>query len=364
MSEDIFKKLKNMNEDASVMSEGNLSSVKEWIDTGSYALNAICSGSFYKGVPKGRIIGFAGPTGCGKTYIMNKIIGKFQKQSKDHYAIIWDTEAASDPIAAKNVGADPNRIRVMPVETVEECRNQIVGFLDLVIEKGPSSYGKYMIIIDSLGNLASKKEVEDAKSGNSSSDMGLRAKSLKSMMRTITYKAAKTGITVLFSNHIYDDPGAKYPSIIKHQSGGRGPEYLASLLVQLSVTQDKEKDNEGEMIKLSNKVNGVTMSAMTVKNRFIPPFLKTGLELNFKTGLDKYSGIKNMAVAYGVIEQTGSTNVLYDGAKLGFYKTWKKNEAVWKKIIDKLEDALQKEICYNDDSEIDDLEQEVDKLDD
>lgn len=364
MSEDIFKKLNKMNEDASVMSESNLSSVKEWLDTGSYALNAICSGSMYKGIPKGRIIGFAGPSGCGKTYIMNKIIGKFQKMHKDNWALIWDSEAAADPIAAKNVGADPKRIKVLPVDTVESCRNQIVAFLDAVIEKGPSAYGKYMIVIDSLGNLASKKEIDDASNDKNAADMGSRAKTTKSMMRAITYKAAKAGVTVLFSNHTYDDPASMYPSLIKNQAGGKGPIYLASILVQLSVNQDKDKDNDKETIKLANKVNGVTMSAMTVKNRFVPAFLKTGLELNFKTGLDKYSGIKDMAVSYGVIEQSGPSYNLFDGTKLGYYKNWKDDENVWSIILKELDKKLQDEICYNNESEIEELKDEVESLDD
>jgi RecA/RadA recombinase len=64
MSADIFKSVEKLNEDATTLSDSNLSVVKEWIDTGCMALNAICSGSLYKGVPKGRIIGFAGPSMC------------------------------------------------------------------------------------------------------------------------------------------------------------------------------------------------------------------------------------------------------------------------------------------------------------
>lgn len=352
MSLDIFKSLDKLNQDASTLADSSLSVVSGWIDTGCMALNVICSGSLYGGVPKGRIIGFAGPSQAGKSYIMNKIIGKFQKESPDHWAVIWDTEAAVEPGMVKNVGADPKRIRVMPVGTVEECRNQIVTFLNKVIEKGPEAYGKYIIVIDSLGNLASQKELNDAEAGKDAVDMGLRAKQLKSMMRSITYKAAKAGVTVLFSNHTYDDPASMFPSLVKSQAGGKGPLYMASLLVQLSATQEKEDSKSDNAINpIANRVSGANISAMTVKNRFIPAFLKTTVYLNFKTGLDKYEGLLDMAKGYGVIEQAGATYSLADGTKLGYYKSWKDKHDVWDKILPELEKVLQKEIHYKSEEE-------------
>ncbi len=63
---DIFEAVDALNTDASLLSEENsLSIVNDWIDTGSYALNAIFSGSVYRGVPVGRVTGFSGPSGAG-----------------------------------------------------------------------------------------------------------------------------------------------------------------------------------------------------------------------------------------------------------------------------------------------------------
>ena len=365
MSQDIFKSLEKLNEDASTLSESTLSVVDEWISTGCHALNVVCSGSLYKGVPKGRIIGFAGPSQSGKSYVINKIIGEFQKESDDHWAVIWDTEAAVEPGMVANVGADPERIKVMPVGTVEDCRNQIVSFLDNVIAKGPSAKGKYIIAIDSLGNLASAKELKDAAAGKDAADMGLRARAMKSMLRTITYKAAKAGVTVLFSNHTYDDPAALFPSMVKKQTGGYGPLYMASILVQLSSTQEKEDSkSNNEINPIANKVSGANLSAMTVKNRFVPSFLKTTVYLNFKTGLDPYEGLKDMAVAYGVVEQNGATNSLADGTKLGYYKSWKDKKDVWDKILPELEKKLASEIRYANISDEEAKEQAEPELED
>lgn len=348
MTTDVFDGLDKLNPDISTLSENSLSTVNEWIDTGCYALNAICSGSIYKGIPKGRISGFAGPSGCGKTLIINKIIGNFQAASPDHWAVVWDTEAGYEPNALRNVGGSPERTKVLPVDTVEACRNQIVKFLDNVISGGKKTYGKYIIAIDSLGNLASQKEIDDSLKDKSAQDMGSRAKTLKSMMRTITYKAAKAGVTVLFSNHTYDDPAAMYPTLIKNQAGGKGPVYLASLLVQLALRTEKQNDGDDSDVKIpmANKVSGITMRALTVKNRFVPPFLETEIYLNFKTGLYKYAGLLEMALAYNIITQTGSTYTM-DGNKLGYYKNWKQDEGVWTSVLEKLEPVLQQELRFN-----------------
>ena len=180
-----------------------------------------------------------------------------------------------------------------------------------------------------------QKELDDVEKNKSAADMGTRAKGLKSMMRTLTFKAAEANTTILFSNHTYDDPAALYPSLVKNQSGGKGPVYLASVLVQLAKRDEKhDKTNEDDqVIAAANKYSGCTLRALTVKNRFVPPFLECEMYLNFKTGLDKYSGLREIAIDQGVVIQTGSTYQLPDGTKLGYYKNWKDDKDLWTKTI-------------------------------
>lgn len=340
----VFKELDKINPDATILSDNTLSIVTDWIDTGSLALNAICSGSLFKGIPMGRITGFVGPTGCGKTLIMMKIMANAQKRGM--MPVIWDSEAAADKTVAENLGCDPSKIKYLPVETIEDCRNQMAIFLDNII-KDKSLHGKFIIGLDSLGNLASSKEIDDARSGKSATDMGLRAKAIKSMMRTLTYKCAKANIPMIFSNHTYDDPSAMFPSLIKNQSGGSGPQYLASLLVQMGVRQEKADKDDESLLPIANKVNGVTLSAMTVKNRFVPPFLKTELYLNFLNGLSKYTGLKDLAVDFGVIQQTGPTYVM-GNEKIGFASKWENDPKFWDDIgIPQLEKILESKLRYN-----------------
>lgn len=346
---DVFKAVDKINPEGDFLNKNSLSTVTDWIDTGSYALNAIISGSLYGGIPVGRITGLVGPTGCGKTIMVNNIIANFQKAVPDGIAAVWDSEVAEDEAVARSVGADPKRIKHYPVNTVEAVRNQVLRLLDGVIEN--NLQGKVFIAIDSLGNLASEKEVADAEKDKDAADMGLRAKAIKSMLRVLTYKAAKSKTAIVFTNHVYDDPGAMFPSLIKNQSGGKGPQYLASLLIQFSIRQDKqdESNEKDNIIAIANKVSGVTLSAMTVKNRFLPPFLKVELYLNFKNGLDKRTGLINMASAYNIIEPSGPVWVLRpEGESIGYRKDWEHNSELWdKKILPRLEETIKSQFAYS-----------------
>ena len=140
-----------------------------------------------------------------------------------------------------------------------------------------------------------------------------------------------------------------FPTLVKQQSGGKGPVYLASVLVQLAKRDEKQdKNNEDdEMLPDANKYSGVTLRALTVKNRFVPPFLEAEMYLNFKTGLDKYSGLREMAINHGALIQTGSTYSLPSGTKLGYFKNWAKNTEIWdEKILPTLEEKLQLAFKY------------------
>ena len=354
---DIFKSVDDLNPDAAVLDAATLSTADDWIDTGSYALNAIISGSLYKGIPGGRITGFAGPSMAGKTLIMNKIMANAQK--KGYIPVIWDSEVAVDKRSAEGAGMDTSRVKYYPVETIEDCRNQMCAFLDNVI-KADNPDLKFIIAIDSLGNLASAKEIKDTAAGKDAADVGQRAKAIKSMMRTLTYKAAKAKVPVLFSNHVYEGM-EMFPTLVKSQSGGKGPIYLASVLVQLSTKNEKASDNPNEQsVAIAHNISGVTLGAMTVKNRFVPSYLKTELYLNFKSGLDKYAGLFEIAEAFKVIEKPSRT-VMYKGESLGYRKDLEKDPKFWEKIMPELEKVLQEQLCYGTSDSVD-IEEEVDNI--
>lgn len=354
---DLFKVLDKMNPLASFLNDNSLSTVTEWIDTGSYALNAIISGSVYGGIPLGRLTGFVGPESCGKTLMCNKIMANAQK--KGMYVAYFDTEGALDEATAARLGCDPAKIKHVPSEITENCRNEIVQFLETVAAN--NLHGKVLLVIDSLGNLITTQEKTKIDEGSVTKDMGNRAQSLKSLMRAITHAAKKAKCPVIFTNHIYDDPSQLHPSAIKKQAGGSGPLYMASVLVQMAkkterAEDSKNKDASDNTTLLSKGINGLTMRAFTTKNRFVTPFLEVEMYLNFRTGLNRYSGILEMAEGYGIIEKAGHRYVL-NGETLGFYKDWKDNEEVWNTILPLLDEKLKKELCFK--NEGDDHDPEI-----
>jgi hypothetical protein len=137
-----------------------------------------------------------------------------------------------------------------------------------------------------------------------------------------------------------------YPELVKKQSGGSGPVYLASLLVQLATRNEKiDKNEDQEAIGVAHNVSGVTLSAMTVKNRFVPPFLKAELYNNFRTGLTRYAGLADMAIAMGVV--TGDKSYVLGTEKIGYRKNWENDTEFWeKKALPLLEETLKQKVCY------------------
>jgi RecA/RadA recombinase len=177
--------------------------------------------------------------------------------------------------------------------------------------------------------------------------MGCRAKGIKSLLRTLTLKAGQAGVTVLISNHTYADPVALYPSLIKNQSGGSGPLYMASVIIQLAKKNEKAESDNDEILPEAKNYSGATLRALTVKNRFVPPFLEASLYLNFLKGLDKYSGLFEMAVNHGIILQTGSTYTMPDGTKLGYKKNFINEKFYEETIMPQLEIILKDKYKYS-----------------
>ena len=347
-----FKILEDLNPEAAYLDDNSLSTVTEWIDTGCMSLNAIISGSLNGGIPMGRITGFIGPESCGKTLMCNKIIANAQKD-RGMYVAYFDSEGALDEGTATRLGADASKIKHAPVEITEKCRNQIVQFLDKVV--ATKQHGKYLIIIDSLGNLVTAQEKKKMDEGVETADMGNRAKVLKSMLRAITHAASRANCPVVFTNHIYDDPSALHPSAIKNQAGGSGPKYMPSVVIQLAKktekagkdqnNQNKNKDANDESTVLAKGINGLTIRALTTKNRFVPPFLEIEMYLNFRTGLNRYSGLLELAESLEVLTKKGHQHV-FEGETIGYFKNWKTDINVWNKILPVLEEKLKTELCF------------------
>ena len=144
-------------------------------------------------------------------------------------------------------GIDSSRMIIFPVDTIEEFRTQSIRIVDKFMEQKEGERKPLMFVLDSLGMLASKKEVEDATNDKNVRDM-TKAQLIKSVFRILTLKLGKANIPMLVTNHTYDVVGAYVPT--KEMGGGSGLKYSASTIIYLG--KKKEKDGTeliGNIIK-------------------------------------------------------------------------------------------------------------------
>ena len=365
MEKDVRKALDDIdsvNPFATYLSDSTLSRVGGWIDTGSYVLNAIISGSIHGGIPKGRVTMLAGESMTGKSLFVMKILASAQKEGL--IPVIFDTENAIDPEGAERLGLDVENVKYVPCISIEQTRNALYKFLTTVKEK--KLEGKFIIAIDSLGNLQSELSLARMGKDSTSTDMGTNARAMKSLMQTCTNLGAVTQTTILCTNHVYDNPAALFPSIEKNMPGGKSCVYLPSVTIQLArkpVKSDGGKTMDGETAVAQKNYAGIIIRALTRKNRFIKQYLEGEMYLSFASGLDRYYGMIDLAVGVGAVIQTGSTYQLPDGKKLGYYKNWRKDKELWENIIlPVVEDRIGKVWSYSNEEEEEDLPDEVEEI--
>lgn len=367
---DLSKYLKAAGGDGSFLNNAD-TKVDRWVDTGSYVLNALCSASLHRGVPvDGRIIMFYGPSGSGKTLFLAKIFGNAQKQY-GITPIVYDSENAFDERIAKSCGMDVDNSIHEPFGTVEEVRNKIYKLLNTIIENG--DIGKFIIGVDSI-SVSCQKEVEDAVSGKTASDMGAKAKSITSFFRLLTPLAAKAKTSIIITNKVVENPAALFKSNYMIVSGGSASIYMSSIAVQLRTTKEKfevkkggdDDDNsssDNSHIGVSKGVSGIKITALTTKNRFIPQDLEGEIYLNYQTGLNRYGGLFEFALAMNVITLNGKKYSWSDDINnpIGAKKNLISDKKFWDELIKRLEVVIQDKLKYSEviSNEVDELIKEV-----
>jgi RecA/RadA recombinase len=268
------------------MEISEFSEIDDYINSGNYHLNACLTGSLFKGYPTNRSIAVAGPSGTGKTYLILNAVKQYQ--DKGYNVIYFDSENAVDKDMMKKFSIDTNAVRYEPIGTVEEFRTIVTQTCQTLIDAQRAGYEipRILFILDSAGNLASKKEVDDAISGSDKADMS-RSKKMKSIFRIIMNKMAEIKATFLFSNHVYMTQDF-YPET--KAGGGTGPEYSASIILFLSKSKlREEKKVDGKKIK---EQTGIIVTARPNKNRFAKPST-VKFHIDFNKGMNAFVGLEN-----------------------------------------------------------------------
>ena len=338
------------NEYASIVNDGVAAGdVDSFIDTGSHIFNALLSGSLYGGLPSNKITAIAGESATGKTFFALGMVKQFLDDNKDAAVIYFESESAISRDMIESRGIDSKRVVIVPVVTVQEFRNQAISILDKYAETPQAKRPPMMFCLDSLGMLSTTKEIEDTAEGKETKDM-TRAQITKGAFRVLTLKLGRVGVPMIVTNHTYDVIGSMFPQ--QEMGGGSGLKYAASSIIFLSKKKEKEgTEVVGNIIHCKN-----AKSRLTVENRMVD------VRLSYEKGLDRYYGLLDMALAFGVFQKS-STRVLLPNGKSEFGKTINNNPEKYftPDVMEKLEKVANEYFRYG--SNIDEGISEVDDTD-
>ena len=330
---DVIKQVGN--EYASIVDDGvEAGDVDSFIDTGSYILNALLSGSMHGGLPANKITAIAGESATGKTYFLMGIVKNFLDSDPNAGVIYFESESAITRNMVVSRGIDPKRMGIFPVTTVQEFRTQALKVLDTYLLQHESERKPMFLCLDTLGMLSTTKEVEDTAEGKETRDM-TRAQVLKAAFRVLTLKLGRAKVPMVVTNHTYDVVGSMFPT--KEMGGGSGLKYAASSIVYLS--RKKEKDGTeviGHIIHCKNH-----KSRLTVENKIVD------VRLTYDKGLDKYYGLLELAEKHGIFSKVSTRYELPDGSKQ-FGKTIMNDPSTYytSEVMEKLENAANGEFRY------------------
>ena len=272
-------KLKN----TEVLSESKFFNEKDMTPTDVPMINVALSGSVDGGLAPGLTV-LAGPSKHFKTSFALIMAAAYLKQHKDAVMLFYDSEFGSPQAYFEQFDVDTSRVLHTPITNVEELKFDLIGQLEELDRND-----KVIVVIDSIGNLASKKELEDAMNEKSVADMS-RAKALKGLFRMATPYLAMKNIPMLAVNHTYKEIGLFPKDIV---GGGTGIYYSADNIWIVGRQQDKQ----GTEIKGYHFIINVEKSRMVREKSKIP------ISVSWEGGVEKYSGLREVAMEGGYVEK-------------------------------------------------------------
>lgn len=275
--------------DAAVLSKSEFFTASETIPTDLPILNVAFSGELDGGLVPGITI-VAGQSKSFKTLLSLYCLKAYFDKYPDSICLFYDTEFGATPQYFKAYGIDPDRVLHIQPNDVEEMKFDIVSRLKEVDKKD-----KVFILVDSLGGLASKKEVEDAENEKSVADMS-RAKAIRSMFRIITPHITKKEIPCVMINHVYQTMEMYAKNVVP---GGTAVTYMANQIFIITKAQEKEKASDKE-------ISGYKFTINIEKSRFVREKSKFPFVVTFEDGIQKWSSLFDLAVEAGFITVASS----------------------------------------------------------
>lgn len=318
---DPFEMMKKIDDKVEIVKDSAYSNIEDWIPTGNYLLNAAISGSIMGGIPSGRVSTLVGESGCGKSYLACSIVREAQK--KGYSAIYLDSEGAIDSSFVERLGVDSSKLMIRQVNTILET-SQLILNLCAQLEKQEEEYGKhnkFIIVLDSLGNLTSDTEKNNVLAGENKAELK-KPQEVKKMFRTCTVPLSRMGIPFIVISHVYASMNMFSPGSVV--SGGSGINYNSSVTLEMTASKLADKENDNAAAKTANSEDvvktGVTVTARPKKSRFtisrkvrfqIPYFKRP----NPYVGLESYLNWENGGVCRGSFITEKEYNKLSDADK-------------------------------------------------
>jgi RecA/RadA recombinase len=274
----LLEKLKKSStiKETSILAKSEFFTEKDMIQTDVPMVNVALSGSLDGGLTPGLTM-FAGPSKHFKTAFALLMASAYLRKYSDAVVLFYDSEFGTPQKYFDTFGIDTDRVLHTPITDVEELKHDIMNQMQN-ISKGE----RVIIILDSIGNLASKKEIEDSLEGKSVADM-TRAKQMKSLFRMITPHLTIKDIPMIVVNHTYKEIGMFPKDIV---GGGTGSYYSADTIWILGRQQDKD----------GTEIVGYNFIINVEKSRYVREKSKIPVTVSFDGGINKWSGLLDIAL--------------------------------------------------------------------
>ena len=262
--------------DAAILEKSKFFNEKDVVPTSVPMINVALSGNLDGGLTPGLTM-WAGPSKHFKTAFSLLMAKAYMDKYEDAVVLFYDSEFGTPIKYFETFDIDKSRVLHVPLTDIEQLKFDIMNQLQN-IERGD----KLMIVLDSIGNLASKKEIEDALEQKSVADMS-RAKQVKSLFRMITPHLTLKDIPMVVVNHTYKEIGMFPKDIV---GGGTGSYYSADNIFILGRQQEKE----------GTEIVGYNFIINVEKSRYVREKSKIPISVSFEGGIQKYSGLLDVAL--------------------------------------------------------------------
>ncbi len=264
-----------------ILSKSKFFTETDMVPTDVPMVNVALSGSIDGGITPGLTV-LAGPSKHFKTSFALLMASAYMKAKKDAVMLFYDSEFGSPQSYFEQFGIDTSRVLHTPIANVEELKFDLIGQLESIDRKDD-----VIIVIDSIGNLASKKELEDAINEKSVADMS-RAKALKGLFRMCTPYLTMKNIPMLAVNHTYKEIGLFPKDIV---GGGTGIYYSADNIWILGRQQDKQ----------GTEIKGYRFIINVEKSRYVKEKSKIPITVSWEGGVQRFSGLLDVALVGGYV---------------------------------------------------------------